>query len=156
MSRPSKAKQVDMSEKLLPYFEQHHSALYTAELTGINRNTVNAYFKTFSQLLMDDINQNFVMRQKIRKEQVITLLERDLAELDEHLAEVKMALNAANGMESGNASLHGVRLSIVTARSNIKQQIADIDMTPTLDLTVEDILEKRLHAEYSGEETKGT
>lgn len=148
MTRPSKAKQVDIEKTLLTHFNLYHSALYTAELTNINRNTVNAYFKTFQVSLVEDINSDFISRQKVRKEQVVALLERDLSELDKLLEQLKISTMK----DEENASLLSVRLATIVARSNIKQQIADIDMSPTLDISIDQIMEKRLE-EHSRQET---
>lgn len=148
MPRPTRHKQVDMEKTLREHFEKHHSALYTSELTGHARDTVSKYFNAFAEKMVEEINTNFINRQKIRKEQVIAQLEHDLAVLDDHLKEVT---NQSLG-DASNASLHSVRLGIVKARSEIKQQIADIDMTPTLDITISEIMESRL-AEHSGQKT---
>ena len=150
MARPSKATQVDTEKILLKHFELHHSGLYTAELTGINRNTVNAYFRTFSEKMLGDISNDFITRQKVRKEQVVTLLERDLAELDDHLRSIKLLTNVQvgnkgeNGTEHSSASMQSLKLSIIIARANLKQQIADIDMTPTLDIAINELVAGRL------------
>lgn len=158
MARPSKATQVDTEKILLKHFEMHHSGLYTAELTGINRNTVNAYFRTFSEKMLGDISDDFITRQKVRKEQVVALLEHDLAELDDHLRSIKLLTNVQvgnkgeNGTEHASASMQSLKLSIIIARANLKQQIADIDMTPTLDIAINELVAGRLEQqqEFSG------
>ncbi len=148
MSRPTKSKQVDIQKTLLEHFEQNHSAIYTAKLTGLNRNTVSGYFRTFADKLIEEVDQNFIVRQKVRKELVLVQLEEDLAELDRQLEELKIL---TNGIENTNSAMHSIRLNIITSRAALRQQIADIDMTPTLDVSLEILVEEALsHETESG------
>ena len=154
MARPTKSKQVDMEKILLEHFQEHHSAIYTAKLTGYNRNTVNAYFRTFAQKLLEEVDGDFVTRQKLRKELVIAKLEEDITALDNQLEQI-LKFTGTGEIEEGNASLHGVRLNIITARANLRQQIADIDMTPTLDVSLDKLVEEVLdEAKSSGNSTE--
>ena len=64
MARPTKAKQVQNETRILEMFERGISALRASQLLKLNRNTVSSYYRIFGQRLIEDMNEDFIERQK--------------------------------------------------------------------------------------------
>lgn len=153
MARPTKAKQTANETRILEMFEKGISALRAAKLLGLNRNTVSSYYRVFGERLIQDMTESFVEKQKIKKALVVASLEEELEELMEQASETRMAIKE----DLENTSLRSLLLNITTAKANLKQQIADIEMSPTLDVSLEKLVEERMQDEVnSGNESEKT
>lgn len=133
--RPTKGKTTDIKKTLLEYFEDNKSAAYTARKTGHDIKTVYSYFKAFSEELNERIDNDFVCRQKRAKEMVIAKLEEDIEELTQQLDDIKKKCED----DPENSAWESLRLAIVSKRADVLQQKADIEMTPTIDVSLEEL-----------------
>jgi len=154
MARPTKGKQAANEARILEMFERGISALRASKILNLNRNTVSSYYRVFGERLIQDMTESFVEKQKIKKALVVSSLEEELDELNEQLIQTKMAIN--DDLE--NTTLRSLLLAITVAKANLKQQIADIEMAPTLDVSLEKLVEERMQDESinSGNESEKT
>lgn len=78
--RPTKNGQLEIQDKLRPYFERGISAVATARETRTNVKTVNKYFDQWYNEIKNLQPQDFVERAKIEKERAILAIDNQLLE----------------------------------------------------------------------------
>ena len=78
--RPTKNGQLEMQNKLWPYFEKSISASATSRETGINIKTVNKYFDKWFDEIKNSQKQDFIERAKFEKERAILAIDNQLLE----------------------------------------------------------------------------
>lgn len=79
--RPTKSKQVEMRKLLQEHYARGESAYHTSQETGINLKTVCTYFNEFTELLSQDLNYNFILRQFVTKEILLYHFDKIINEL---------------------------------------------------------------------------
>ena len=152
MARPTKAKQVQNETRILEMFERGISALRASQLLKLNRNTVSSYYRIFGQRLIEDMNEDFIERQKIKKTLLVASLEKEIDDLEEQAAFTRISIED----DRENTALRNLLLSITVAKANLKQQIADIEMSPTLDVSLDQLVEERLDEIAGSHESEKT
>lgn len=152
MARPTKAKQVQNETRILEMFERGVSALRASQLLKLNRNTVSSYYRIFGQRLIEDMNEDFIERQKIKKTLLVASLEKEIDDLEEQAAFTRISIED----DRENTALRNLLLSITVAKANLKQQIADIEMSPTLDVSLDRLVEERLDEIAGSHESEKT
>ena len=76
--RPTRKGQLELQDKLRPYFEKGISAFVTTRETGINIKTVNKYFGKWFDEIKNLQQQDFIERTKIEKERAILAIDNQL------------------------------------------------------------------------------
>ena len=142
--RPTKAKQSKNMKNCLESYEKYYSAGHTAKLLDLNRHTVEKYFKEFQEAEVEETNYDFILRQRSAKNRVLARLDGILEELDGQLADIKTVLvDDINGEKHDIGKYEYMRMQNLSKLSDIIQQKASIEITPTLDITIDKYLEER-------------
>jgi len=127
---------------LQEHFDKGHNVLYTARLTKLNRNTVSKYFKEFGESLTEEMDESFLIKQKVSKETCIARMQEYIDMIDKEIKELDLKIVDEDEDEKVWRSQKHYLLVQVT---NLIQQKADIEMTPTLDVSLEQMIEERIH-----------
>ena len=141
--RPSKSKQVEIRKKCEEEYFKYHSATYAAVVLGFNPHTVEKYFREFQEAELDETNRDFVIKQHSVKNKVIARLDEIIDKLTNQLNDIESVLeDDINGETHDIARYEAMRTTILKTLSDILQQKASIETTPTLDITIEKYIEE--------------
>lgn len=148
--KPSAGEQSKLYKDTLEHFEKGHSAVFTARELSVNRNTVDKYFAEFREKMIESMDKDFINRQKTAKEFALAGLDSDLEKLNEQYDDV----DAKCKDDPENSAWESIKTQIISRMADIRQQKADLEMSPTLDVSLEQLVEERM--DESSAETKGT
>lgn len=143
---PTKKDQVDLRKTLFEFWSKNRSVAYTAEQTKTNIKTVTAYFKEFAESITEDMNEDFIKRQKAVKQQALKAMDEMMVESETQLEEIKE--KCADDPE--NTSWESIRASIIRDRMAFINEKANLEISPTLDVDLEELVEERLANSSTG------
>ena len=153
--RPTKKKQNDIKEQCMKEYEKYHTSGYASQVLGINRHTVEKYYREFQELEVEDTNEEFVLRQRSAKNRVLTRLDGIITKLDRQLQDIEAILeDDVNGETHDVARYEAMRTTVLKSLSDILQQKASIEITPTMDITIERYIEDKYGQRVSETVTK--
>ncbi len=153
--RPTKKKQTDIKEQCMKEYEKYHTSGDASQVLGINRHTVEKYYREFQELEVEDTNEEFVLRQRSAKNRVLTRLDGIITKLDRQLQDIEAILeDDVNGETHDVARYEAMRSTVLKSLSDILQQKASIEITPTMDITIERYIEDKYGQRVSETVTK--
>lgn len=134
--RPSRNQQLAIQQKLRPYFDAGYTASYTALVTHVNEKTAAAYFKEWTEKLID--STDFVFQQQAAKARLTVELDKRIAVYVDQIKrlEAKIAVEPKPVWES-------LLTAANTALAKLSIDKAGILMTPTIDVKIKDILREK-------------
>ena len=136
-------------------YEKYHTSGYASQVLGINRHTVEKYYREFQELEVEDTNEEFVLRQRSAKNRVLTRLDGIITKLDRQLQDIEAVLeDDVNGETHDVARYEAMRTTVLKSLSDILQQKASIEITPTMDITIERYIEDKYGQRVSETVTK--
>jgi hypothetical protein len=148
VGQPPKPKQAKHEKACQIFYEDYKSAGYAAKALKLHRHTVEKYYRKFQSQELAETNESFIASQRATKNRVIE-------KLDDMISRAEAQLERCEGMtgSDGDESTAGqnyerIAQKSITDISNLYQQKADIEMTPTLDIHLAAEIEKR-YAELS-------
>jgi hypothetical protein len=89
MGRPPKNIEIEIANKLRPYFEKNLSATFAAQKTGHNIKTVCNYFNRWSKEITKSENKDFFAREIQERQSIVLALDNLLSEEYKILAELQ-------------------------------------------------------------------
>ena len=140
--RPSKSKQVEIRKKCEGEYFKYHSADYAAGVLGVNPHTVEKYYREFQEAELEETNRDFVIKQHSVKNKVVARLDEILNHLDEQLRDISVELKNKTQEELDKGRYEAMKTTVLKSISDILQQKASIETTPTLDITIEKYIEE--------------
>jgi len=140
--RPTKSKQVRMRKRCEEEYRKYHSATYAANILDYNVNTVEKYFRGFQETQLEETNTEFVLKQRSAKDRVVTKLEEIIEDLDNQLTRMYKELDK-NDNEVDKARYESMVTNTLKLKAELWQHKAGIEITPTLDITFEKLLEEK-------------
>jgi len=75
---------------LRPYHVENHTIDYTSSKTKIARGTVGKYFKHLDDILIEEIDDDFIRSQKLAKSRGLTTLDKLIGDLKDILKQLKI------------------------------------------------------------------
>jgi hypothetical protein len=137
---PTNKERADTRKTLFEYWSKNRSALFTAEDSGINVKTVNAYFKEFASTITEEMNQDFIEKQKAVKAQAVKAMDALIIESETQLSEIKEKCED----DPENTGWENIRASIIKDQMAFINEKANLEISPTLDVDLDSILEKKV------------
>jgi hypothetical protein len=134
--RPTKQKQTEIQNKLRPYFEAGFTESYTALATKINKNTVSAYFREWTEEMID--HSDFIYQQQAAKARLCIELDKRIRDHMEQISRLKAKL-----AQDSKPVWESLLLQANTALTKLFLDRAGVLMTPTVDIKVQNILKER-------------
>jgi len=150
--RPTKKKQEEIRKDCQEHYESYHSAAYTAQITGYNRNTINAYFKEFNEMWLTETNADFIMKQKNAKDKALGVLDTRIADYEDQLTQVKATITHLKQDEDDEVDIQDwsrlqfLRLQINQQIVKTTDQKATLEITPTIDISLEAMREEDIES----------
>ena len=140
--RPTKAKQVEIRKKCEEEYMKYHSAAYAASVLKLNPHTVEKYFREFQEAELEETNRDFVIKQHSVKNKVIARLDDILDKLDKQYRDIDNELTEKKQDELDKGRYEAMKTTVLKSISDILQQKASIETTPTLDITIDKYIEE--------------
>ena len=140
--RPSKSKQVEIRKKCEGEYFKYHSAAYAAGVLGLNPHTVEKYYREFQEAELEETNRDFIIKQHAVKNKVVARLDEILNHLDEQLRDISVELKNKTQEELDKGRYEAMKTTVLKSISDILQQKASIETTPTLDITIDKYIEE--------------
>jgi len=137
--RPSKATQVKIRNECLEEYTQYHTAAYAARILHHDPATVEKYYRGFQETQLEETNAEFVLKQRSAKDRVLTKLDEVIEDLNKQLVRLYTELKK-NTQEVDKARYESMVTTTLRSKSDLLQQKAAIEATPTLDITFEKLL----------------
>ncbi|MEM3171952.1 MAG: hypothetical protein QXE82_00240 [Candidatus Nitrosotenuis sp.] len=134
--RPTKQRQIQIQNKLRPYFEAGFTEAYTALATKINKNTVSSYFREWTEEVID--HSDFVYQQQAAKARLTIELDRRINVYMQQIARLQNKLKVEQ-----KPIWESLLTNANTALAKLSIDKAGILMTPTIDVKIKDILKER-------------
>ena len=146
--RPSKAKETKNEIACQEYYLNWKSAIYTAKQLGLNPHTVEKYFQKFRQKEIEESEEQFMQRQRMAKNQVLSKLD----EMINHLEKQVKRYSELMDNEELDTTPDGQRVEAqytkaVSELSQMYQQKADIELTATMDVRIDKVVQEK-YEEY--------
>lgn len=141
--RPEVTEQTKLYKALQTRFERGESIAYAAREEKVNIKTVQNYYREFREKMVEQTDQDFINRQKIAKEFALAGLDEDLQKLRTQFDELVQLCED----DPENSAWQSIRLQVTAKMAELKQQKADLEMSPTLDVSLEQMVEERLNDE---------
>ncbi len=126
--RPTKSGQLEIQDKLQPYFANAISAFATANETGINIKTVNKYFDQWYCEIKDSQQQEFIEKTKFEKERAVLAIDNQLLKLykiqdDLEKQAIVTSSKVKHAFEKGyyklRAQVVGMIVNLISTRINL-------------------------------------
>ena len=140
--RPTKAKQVEIRKDCEEEYMKYHSAAYAASVLKLNPHTVEKYFREFQEAELEETNRDFVIKQHSVKNKVVARLDDILDKLDKQYRDIDNELTEKKQDELDKGRYEAMKTTVLKSISDILQQKASIETTPTLDITIDKYIEE--------------
>jgi hypothetical protein len=137
--RPTKQEEIEISEKLRPYYEKGFSAAYTSRETGFNVKTVLSHFDEWNKKLLESSEGDFLNRCKVEKEKGILVLESEIESLNNQELEVDEMIQAFKKVDDYGKIEHysKLKLKIKELKAKFLGDKINLISTPTFDTILE-------------------
>jgi hypothetical protein len=135
--RPNKAEEMEIENKIWPYFVQSFSPETISQITGHNIKTVRKYYKKFYSIINTEKEKDYVKEWQMIKKKTGFALELQLAEKIELQNSVKKQFKAYedNG-EEVPYWMYKERRKISESIQNTILSLANFALLPTADATL--------------------
>jgi hypothetical protein len=136
--RPNKAEELEIENKIYPYFIKCLGPETVSQLTGYNIKTVRRYYKKFKARIISEKEKDYVKEWHIQKNIARIGLEQQLAEQYELQASLKKQFKAYedNG-EEVHSWMYKERRKISESIRDMILSTANFALLPTADVTLE-------------------
>ena len=123
-------------------YEMYHSANYASRVLGYNERTVETYYKEFYQQEPEETALGFVQRQSSVKNRVLSRMDWILDKLEEQLDRISRQLRKDDDAVD-KPKYEALKTKVLKTISDILQQKASIEITPTLDISLEKYINEK-------------
>lgn len=148
--RPEIQDQTKLRRELLEYWTKNRSAAFTARDTGHNIKTVQNYFRAFAEEIQEETNQEFITKQKAVKLNALAAMDELIIESQNQLDSIKEKCEE----DPDNSSWESIRAAIIKDQMDFINKKADLEVSPTLDIDLDRLVEEKLAEQPSNDPEK--
>ena len=123
-------------------FNKGWGTLFTARELKLNKNTVSAYFVEFREKLFQNMDDEFIKEQKTAKQMGIMALDEEIKNVDNMINDPEHGIQIKVIDDPENPAWLSQLKSAIELRSNLKQQRYNLEMSPTIDVSVDTLVEE--------------
>jgi len=142
MQRTDKTQDKQIRKNCRREYEMYHSANYASRVLGYNERTVETYYKEFYQQEPEETALGFVQRQSSVKNRVLSRMDWILDKLEEQLDRISRQLRKDDDAVD-KPKYEALKTKVLKTISDILQQKASIEITPTLDISLEKYINEK-------------
>ena len=142
--RPTKARQSAIRRDCMEQYNLYTSAASASRTLDLNPHTVEKYYRGFEALELEETNLEFIANQRATKKKVIGRLDDIIAFLDKQFKDFVAKLEESDAEERYDViKIEMMKTSVLKHMSDILQQKASIEITPTLDISLDNYIEEK-------------
>ena len=142
MQRTDKTQDKQIRKNCRREYEMYHSANYASRVLGYNERTVETYYKEFYRQELEETALGFVQRQRSVKNRVLSRMDWILDKLEEQLDRISRQLRKDDDAVD-KPKYEASKTKVLKTISDILQQKASIEITPTLDISLEKYINEK-------------
>jgi len=142
MQRTDKTQDKQIRKNCRREYEMYHSANYASRVLGYNERTVETYYKEFYRQEPEETNLGFVQRQRSVRNRVLSRMDWVLDKLEEQLDRISRQLRKDDDAVD-KPKYEALMTKVLKTISDILQQKASIEITPTLDISLEKYINEK-------------
>ena len=134
-------KQVDIRKNCQREYEKYHSVKHASCTLRCDERTVKKYYKEFEQQEPVETNLDFIQRQRSVRNIVLSRMDWILDKLEEQIDRI-----SKQQKEDGTVDMvryETLKTRILKLMSDVLQQKASIEITPTLDISLENYIKEK-------------
>jgi hypothetical protein len=138
--KPTIQKQLDNRARCEAAFNKGWGILFAAKELKMGKNNVHAYYKEFREKLEATMDQEFILEQKTAKQMGIMALDEEIRNVDTMINDPDHGIQIKVIEDPENPAWLSQLKSAIELRSNLKQQRYNLEMSPTIDVSVDTIV----------------
>ena len=142
MQRTDKTQDKQIRKNCRREYEMYHSANYASRVLGYNERTVETYYKEFYQQEPEETALGFVQRQSSVKNRVLSRMDWILDEYEKQLDRISKQLRKDDDAVN-KLGYEALKTRVLKMISDVLQQKAGIEVTPTLDISFEKYINEK-------------
>ena len=142
--RPTKARQSAIRRDCMEQYNLYTSAASASRTLDLNPHTVEKYYREFESKELEETNLQFIANQRAVKKKVIGRLDDILAFLEKQYKDFVSKLEEVDAEENHDViKIEMMKTTVLKHMSDILQQKASIEITPTLDISLDNYIEEK-------------
>ena len=141
MQRTDKTQDEQVRKNCRREYEKYHSANYASRVLGYNERTVETYYKEFYQQEPEETNLGFIQIQRSVKNRVLSRMDWILDNLEEQIDRISKQQKKDGTVDM--VRYETLKTRILKLMSDVLQQKASIEITPTLDISLENYIKEK-------------
>ena len=142
--RPTKARQSVIRKECMEQYNMYTSAASASRTLFLNPHTVEKYYREFESKELEETNLEFIAKQRAIKKKVIGRLDDIILNLDAQFKTCVAKLAESDADEKYDTQKYELmKTSVMKIMSDILQQKASIEVTPTLDISLDNYIEEK-------------
>ena len=142
MQRTDKTQDKQVRKNCRREYEKYHSANYASRVLGYNERTVETYYKEFYRQEPEETNLGFIQIQRSVKNRVLSRMDWILDKLEEQLDRISKQLRKDDDAVN-KLGYEALKTRVLKMISDVLQQKASIEITPTLDISLENYIKEK-------------
>ena len=142
MQRTDKTQDKQIRKNCRREYEMYHSANYASRVLGYNERTVETYYKEFYRQEPEETTLGFVQRQSSVKNRVLSRMDWILDEYEKQLDRISKQLRKDDDAVN-KLGYEALKTRVLKMISDVLQQKAGIEVTPTLDISFEKYINEK-------------
>ena len=122
-------------------YEKYHSAKYASSILRCDEHTIKKYYKEFERQEPIETNLGFIQIQRSVKNRVLSRMDWILDKLEEQIDRISKQQKEDGTVEM--VRYETLKTRILKLMSDVLQQKASIEITPTLDISLENYIKEK-------------
>ena len=135
------SKQEKIRKNCQKEYEKYHSAKYASSTLRCDERTVEKYYKEFEQQEPVETNLGFIQTQRSVKNRVLSRMDWILDKLEEQIDRISKQQKKDGTVDM--VRYETLKTRILKLMSDVLQQKASIEITPTLDISLENYIKEK-------------
>ena len=135
------SKQEKIRKNCQKEYEKYHSVKHASSTLRCDERTVEKYYKEFEQQEPVETNLGFIQTQRSVKNRVLPIMDYILDKLEDQIDRI-----SKQQKEDGTVDMvryETLKTRILKLMSDVLQQKASIEITPTLDISLENYIKEK-------------
>ena len=134
-------KQEKIRKKCQKEYEKYHSAKHASSILRYDEQTIKKYYKEFERQEPVETNMGFIQTQRSVKNRVLPRMDWVLDKLEEQID--RISKQQKKDGTSDMIRYETLKTRILKLMSDILQEKASIEITPTLDISLENYIKEK-------------
>ena len=135
------SKQEKIRKNCQKEYEKYHSVKHASSILRCDERTVEKYYKEFEQQEPVETNLGFIQTQRSVKNRVLPRMDWILDKLEDQIDRISKQQKKDGTVDM--ARYETLKTRILKLMSDVLQQKASIEITPTLDISLENYIKEK-------------